>query len=203
MSSQVRTLRRDIVATAIPSGEPIRLSRGATVLIRQALGGTYTATTARGRLVRIDGQDADAIGEPPPARAPIGMVGDEAEPGGRLDRSLAASGSARAAPDASLEELAWLELRTCFDPEIPVDIVELGLVRSCTVTELPEGGQRIEVRFTLTAPGCGMGDVLRRDVEAKLARLPGVSAADVRLELEPPWNPSMMSEAARLALGFL
>jgi probable FeS assembly SUF system protein SufT len=97
----------------------------------------------------------------------------------------------------------WDQLRTCFDPEIPVNIVDLGLVYHCAVTPLSEGGHKAEVKMTLTAPGCGMGSVLQADAKSKIVALPGIAAVDVELVLDPPWNPSMMSEAAKLQLGML
>ena len=104
----------------------------------------------------------------------------------------------------SAEELCWDQLRTCFDPEIPVNIVDLGLVYKCSVTDLPDGaGRKVEVRFTLTAPGCGMGDVLREDIQKKLLAVPGIKEADVQVLFDPPWNMSMMSDAAKLQLGML
>ena len=99
--------------------------------------------------------------------------------------------------------MVWEQLRTCYDPEIPVNIVELGLVHSAEVTPLPEGGNRVSVRFTLTAPGCGMGDVLRQDIERKALGVPGVTEADVQVQLDPPWDMSKMSDAARLQLGLM
>src|SRR5262245_55268014 len=130
-------------------------------------------------MARVEGKDGDAIGEQP--------VTLEAE---------AASGK-------NVEELCWDQLRTCFDPEIPVNIVDLGLVYKCAVTERPEGGSRVDVSFTLTAPGCGMGDVLREDIKGKLLAVPGVQDADVQVLFDPPWNMSMMSDAAKLQLGMM
>ena len=101
------------------------------------------------------------------------------------------------------KEQVYEVLQNCYDPEIPVNIVELGLVYCCEVTPLAEGGNKVELRFTLTAPGCGMGDVLRRDIESKLRSVPGVIEADIQVVFDPPWNPSLMSEAAKLQLGLL
>ena len=102
-----------------------------------------------------------------------------------------------------MDQLVWDQLRTCYDPEIPVNIVELGLVQSAEAAELPEGGHKASVRFNLTAPGCGMGDVLRADIERKVLSIPGVKEADVQLQLDPPWDQSRMSDAARLQLGLM
>lgn len=177
---EARTLSRDVEVAAIPYGDKITLTAGATVYVTQALGGSYTAMTDHGYMVRIEGKDGDAIGEAvtaPPTEA-----------------SLA---------DKSLEQLAWDQLKTCFDPEIPVNIVDLGLVYKCEVAPLAGGGDRVTVHFTLTAPGCGMGDYLKRDVEQKMLTLPGVKETDVQVVLEPAWNQTMMSDAARLQLGLM
>jgi len=130
-------------------------------------------------MARVDGKDADAIGEE------IAAADDGASSG------------------KTPEELAWDQLRTCYDPEIPVNIVDLGLVYKCEVMPRPEGGNKAEVRFTLTAPGCGMGDVLKDDIRGKLLTVPGIDDATVEVMFDPPWNMSMMSDAAKLQLGML
>jgi probable FeS assembly SUF system protein SufT len=177
---EARTLARDLQVTVIPYGEKIPLTAGTTVYLTQALGGSYTAVTDLGYMVRIEGPDADAIGEQP-EQAP----------------------TAEELAQKPLEDLVWDQLRTCYDPEIPVNIVDLGLVYGCEVTPGPEGGQKVTVQFTLTAPGCGMGDYLKRDIESKVLGLPGVKEADVQVILDPPWDQSRMSDAARLQLGFM
>jgi len=164
----------------IPYGDRITLTAGTTVFVTQALGGSYTAMTDHGYLVRIDGKDADAIGEEP-VRA---MTAED-----RAGRTT--------------QELAWEQLKTCYDPEIPVNIVDLGLVYKCDVEAAAGDGERVKVEFTLTAPGCGMGDFLRHDVREKLLAIPGVKEADVQVVLDPPWDPSMMSDVARLQLGLM
>jgi probable FeS assembly SUF system protein SufT len=179
VTRETRTLSRDVEVAAIPYGDRIVLTAGTSVFITQALGGSYTAMTDHGYLVRIDGKDADAIGETP--IAPV---------------------TAESAAGRSTKELAWEQLRSCYDPEIPVNIVDLGLVYKCE-TEPLDGGEKVRVEFTLTAPGCGMGDFLRQDVEQKLLALPGVKAAEVQVVLDPPWDQSMMSDAARLQLGLM
>ncbi len=149
------------------------LSSGTRVRITQALGGSYTVATERGYLFRIEAQDADALGKAP--------------------------GEALAEPaEASLEERIWARLRTCYDPEIPINIVDLGLIYSC---EILEEGRRVEIKMTLTAPGCGMGPVLAQDVQQRIESLPEVETADVEVVFDPPWDQNMMSEAARLELG--
>ena len=177
------TLARDCEAIQIPSGTKMVLPAGTIVMITQSLGDTYTVTTDHGYMVRIAGKDADAMG---------------------LERSeSAAAASSTANSREELEKLVWDQLRTCYDPEIPVNIVELGLVYECKLTELPEGDYRVEIKLTLTAPGCGMGGVLAADAETKIRALPGIREASVEIVFEPAWNPSMMTEAARLELGML
>jgi len=175
-----RTLSRDIEVAAIPYGDRMPLAAGSTVVVTQALGGSYTVMTDRGYMVRVEGKDADAIGE-----------------------TRVEAPSEAALPNKPVQELAWDQLKTCFDPEIPVNIVDLGLVYECTVSPLESGGNKATVKFTLTAPGCGMGDYLKADVQQKLLSVPGIKDADVEVVLEPVWNQSMMSEAARLQLGLM
>ena len=172
------TTTRSIEATEIPSGIKIQIPEGTQLAITQSLGGSYTVLTPYGYMARVDGKDADAIGE-------------EVQ-----DPMAAAAGKTPG-------ELAWEVLKTCYDPEIPVNIVDLGLVYKCEVAPRPEGGNRAEVRFTLTAPGCGMGDVLKEDIRGKLLGVPGIADADVEVMFDPPWNMSMMSDAAKLQLGMM
>jgi probable FeS assembly SUF system protein SufT len=176
---EARTLSRDVEVAAIPYGDRITLTMGTTVFITQALGGSYTAMTDHGYLVRIEGKDGDAIGETPV----LPLTAEDTK--GR-----------------STQDLAWEQLKSCFDPEIPVNIVDLGLVYKCAVAPA-ESGEKVLVEFTLTAPGCGMGDFLRQDVQQKLLAIPGVAEADVQVVLDPPWDQSMMSDSARLQLGLM
>jgi probable FeS assembly SUF system protein SufT len=173
------TTTRDVEAREIPSGTKLSIPEGTPLAITQSLGGSYTVITPYGSLARIDGVDGDAIGQ-----------------------EVVTSAEA-AAEGKTIEELAWEQLKTCYDPEIPVNIVDLGLVYKCEATALPDGGNKVEVRFTLTAPGCGMGDVLKEDIKGKLLSLPDVREADVMVMFDPPWNMSMMSEAAKLQLGLM
>jgi probable FeS assembly SUF system protein SufT len=177
---EARTVSRDLDVTVIPYGEKIPLKQGVTVYITQSLGGSYTAMTDMGYMVRIEGKDADAIGE-----------------------TVQAGPSADDLAAKPLVDLAWDQLKTCYDPEIPVNIVDLGLVYSCEVEPSAAGGQKVVVRFSLTAPGCGMGDVLKTDIQGKMASLPGVTETDVDVSLDPPWDQSRMSDAARLQLGLM
>ncbi len=173
------TTTREIEASEIPSGTKIRIPEGTPLALTQSLGGSYTVITPYGYMARIDGKDADAIG-----------------------MEVAAAG-AGVDSGKSVEELCWDQLRTCYDPEIPVNIVDLGLVYKCEASALPDGGSKVAVSFTLTAPGCGMGDVLRGDIQGKLLAVPGVKEADVEVLFDPPWNMSMMSDAAKLQLGMM
>lgn len=175
-------LKRAVTATMIPYGGAVALPAGATVTITQALGGSYTVLTELGQMVRIEAKDADAMGL-------------EASP----------AGGAEAAPvpadRAGVEKAVWDQLKTCYDPEIPVNIVDLGLVFANEVTERADGGYKAAVKFTLTAPGCGMGGVLQKEIETKLAAVPGVKEIKADLVFEPVWDKAMMSEAAKLRLG--
>jgi len=172
-------LRRDCSAVAIPGGHPLALRAGSRVRIRQALGGRFVVVTSLGVVARVDGRDADALG----------LRAEDAAP------------AAAGAPPGSLQERVWRELRTCFDPEIPVNIVELGLIYGLNVVALGGGEHEVQIDLTLTAPGCGMGETLKAEIERKLLALPAVERATVRLVFDPPWDPGRMSEAARLQLG--
>lgn len=172
------TLARDVIGTLIPQGTKVELPTGATAHITQALGGSFTVQV-EGHLFRIEGKDGDAIGRE--ATKAVELPAD--------------------ASDEQIEKALWDQLKTCFDPEIPVDIVELGLVYECKLEPLPDGRRKAVVRMTLTAPGCGMGEILVNDVRSKIADLPGIAETDVQLVFDPPWNQSMMSETAKLATG--
>lgn len=176
------TLSRDCEAIVIPDGYQVKLPKGSQVNIMQSLGGDYTVSTTEGYMVRISGKDADALGKETPASPKAG---------------------APSTLEGPVEKLVWDQLKTCFDPEIPVNIVDLGLVYVCRITPLPEGENKAEVKFTLTAPGCGMGDVLKADIRSKILSVPGIKDVDVAVVVEPPWDPSKMSEAAKLQLGML
>lgn len=168
-------LTRDADATQIPSGIPHRLPAGTTVRLMQALGGSYTVLTDVGYMVRVDAKDADALG-------------------------LAPSASTADASQEFSEKLVWDKLKTVYDPEIPVNIVDLGLIYSCEIEPVAEGN-KIDIKMTMTAPGCGMSDVLKSDIQRKLWDLPGVKELNVEVVFDPPWHPGRMSEAARLQLG--
>lgn len=175
------TLRRDLDATAVPAGVPERLPRDSLVYITQAMGGSFTIYF-EGNLYRVAGRDADALGKEP--------VAAPALPAGATDEDFAV--------------LVWDQMRTVYDPEIPINIVELGLVYECRIERDPATGQRtVDVKMTVTAPGCGMGEILLEDVKEKIASLPTVAAVNVELVFDPPWNQGMMSEAARLEAGLL
>ena len=176
------TLTADVEAALVPVGDRVTLKAGERATVTQALGGSYTVVVG-GNMYRIDGKDSDALGKVEAAQ--------QATPAGVL------------AAREQVEEAVWAQLRTCYDPEIPVSIVDLGLVYECAVLPLEEQGSgwRVQVRMTLTAPGCGMGEYLAREVRQKLFAVPGVEEAEVELVWDPPWSREMMSEAARLELG--
>lgn len=174
-------LKRPCEGVMIPSGEKVTLAAGSKVWLTQALGGSFTIMTDHGHMVRIDGADHEALG---------------------LDGGAAAAETIVAAGGGDpVEERVWQQLHTCFDPEIPVDVVELGLIYDCRTEPLSGGGHRAIVRFTLTAQGCGMGEFLQQDIKKKLLAVPGVREADVALVWEPPWNQSMISAKAKQRLG--
>jgi probable FeS assembly SUF system protein SufT len=175
-------LQRDCEAVLIPYGTPVSLREGTEVFIAQALGGTVTVNV-NGNLARINGKDLDAIGMEPVA--PSFAANPSQDSDGPVDESL-----------------LWEQLATCYDPEIPIKIVELGLIYSLEVEPLPDSaGNRVSVQMTLTAPGCGMGEFLVEDVRSKLEQVPNVTEVVVDLVFDPPWDQSMMSEAARLQTG--
>jgi probable FeS assembly SUF system protein SufT len=172
-------LVRDCPAVLIPEGTPVTLEAGTEVYVTQALGGAVTVNV-NGNLARIAATDVDAIG---------------------MEAAKLPSGEARARDDGTVDlDLVWEQLSTCYDPEIPINIVELGLIYRCEVVPTP-AGNRVEIDMTLTAPGCGMGPILVEDVRAKVAQIPNVADVDVALVFDPPWSQDMMSEAARLETG--
>ena len=175
----------------IPSGERAVMPAGTEVRVLQTLGGNVTVQGDYGQLMRVDEKDTDALGADYLARTSRAPEAEPAAPPG-------------ATPEGSFDEArVWEQLRTVYDPEIPVNIVELGLVYACKATALPEGGQRVEIQMTVTAPGCGMGPVLVEDVRQKVQNVPGVKEADVQLVWDPPWDQSRMSDVARLELGWM
>ena len=175
-----RTLTRDCEAIQIPSGNKIILPAGTTVFITQSLGGSYTVATEIG-LARITADNTGALG-----------IENEAEKG---------EGSAAAGPVD--EKIIWSLLKTCYDPEIPVNIVDLGLIYDCKVTPRENAGAKVDVKMTLTAPGCGMGPTLAAEAKSKIESIPGVDEADVELVWDPPWNQAMISEAGKMQLGMI
>lgn len=172
-------LRRSCEVILIPSGEKISLETGTEVRITQALGGTYTITTENGLMARIGSEDIDALGVSP-----------------SQDKSKTATGK-------PISELVWDQLKTCYDPEIPANIVDLGLIYECKVIPAPDGRHNVDVKMTLTAPGCGMGASIAMDAKSKIAQVPGVKNVNVELVWDPPWNPGLMSEHAKQKLGLI
>lgn len=178
--SEPVVLKRDVKAIVVPAGMEIDLAKGALVYITQAMGGSFTIYH-EGNLFRIAGLDADALGKEP------------VEP-----PALSADAS-----DEEFEETVWTQMRGVYDPEIPVNIVDLGLIYSFDVQRNADGEREVKVFMTLTAPGCGMGEILVEDVRDKVSMIPTVATTEVELVFDPPWNREMMSEAARLELGVM
>lgn len=173
-------IEREVEAIQIPDGSRVTLPAGLRVLITQSLGGSYTVMTERGGMFRIEERNAEALGKE------------------------AAAGTSEADISRPLEDRVWDQLRKCFDPEIPVNIVDLGLVYDCEIqNEGTEAGATVYIKMTLTAPGCGMGPVLAQDVQGRIEGMPDVTRANVEIVLDPPWNQNMMTEAAKLQLGFM
>ena len=174
------TLSRACEVIEIPSGIRGTLPAGAIVRIMQSLGSGYTVATDRGYMYRVDAEDTDALGLSNAARAQAPVVRE----------------------GAFSNQMVWDQLKTVYDPEIPVNIVDLGLVYSCDVAPLEQGGNTVHIKMSMTAPGCGMGNVLKADVESKLSRLPSITEVHVEVVFDPPWHPGLMSDAAKLQLGF-
>jgi probable FeS assembly SUF system protein SufT len=171
-------LSRDCDAIQIPSGHPLVLPAGMSVVVTQSLGGTFTVATPGG-LARIEHKDADALGIDPQAAAEKIKV------------------------EGSTEQAIWDQLKLVFDPEIPVNVVDLGLIYDCAVSKKEGGKTAVNVKMTLTAPGCGMGPTIAADAKAKILSLEGVDEAEVDLVWDPAWNQAMISEAGKMKLGIL
>jgi probable FeS assembly SUF system protein SufT len=172
-------LTRDVNIVTIPDGNTGTLTKGQIVTIYQSLGDNYTVVTDHGHMVRIAGVDADALGKEPQQLHELSQEIDA----------------------AAVEKNCWEVMKTVYDPEIPVNIVDLGLVYECKVTPTENGLNDVHVLMTLTAPGCGMGPVIQSDVEKCIRALPGVAGVNVEVVLDPPWSREMMSEVAQLQLG--
>ena len=171
-------VKRDLEVITVPFGSKMPLPAGSQVRVTQAFGGNYTVVTDLGIMCRVEAQDADAIGQ------------------------IAPNAATQADANAPFDEKnVWERLRAVYDPEIPVNVVDLGLIYELKSQLLPEGGHRVEIKMTMTAPGCGMGEVLKRDVEQQTAAVPGVKQVHVEIVFEPQWSLEKMSEAARLQLG--
>lgn len=181
MLNQVVELKRDVTAVQIPSGDLLTLPEGERVYVTQILGGAYTVATDHG-LARISRENADALG---------------------VDLAESSSEISVLNENASLEERVWDALKCVYDPEIPVDIVNLGLIYDVTVIELENGMHHVAVKMTLTAPGCGMGPHLVLEAKDRIEALEGVEAADVEMVWDPPWNQNMVSEEGKMKLGLI
>ncbi len=178
VNKEVVYLNRDCMGLMVPSGARILLHKGTEVTITQALGNSYTVTIY-GNLARIDSKDADALGKA--AQNPLSDLPE----------------------NASVEDQVWAQLKTVYDPEIPVNIVDLGLVYQCGVKALPEGGHYVHVIMTLTAPGCGMGPVIAGDAKQRVLALPDVNDAEVEIVFAPPWVQGLRQDSAKLELGMI
>src|SRR5215469_12555361 len=178
MQGELIELKRECKAIEIPSGIERVLPAGSLVRISQFLGTSYTIITDIGFMCRVDGSDADALGLTPTS-----------------------TGEKAAAAGPFTEQMVWNELKTVYDPEIPVNIVDLGLIYECKITSDEQSKKKIEVKMSMTAPGCGMGNVLKADVERKLKQLPEVGDVSVEVVFDPPWHMGRTSEAAKLQLG--
>jgi probable FeS assembly SUF system protein SufT len=176
-------LTRDVEAAVVPVGTPVTLQKGEQAYITQSLGGTYTVVV-NGNMFRVEGKDADALG--------LEVARPSVRPAGVGPRKV-----------EDLEKEVWDQLKNCYDPEIPVNVVDLGLIYDCKLTPLAEGSHKADIKMTLTAPGCGMGPVIAQDVQNRLMRMEGIDEANVELVWDPPWNQAMMTEAAKLQLGLL
>ena len=180
-------LKRDVDAIQIPSGETVKLPIGTKVIITQSLGGTYTVATDFG-LARIQSKDIDALGIDPAAEE-------------KKNEPSSSSNIPESASD--LEQEVWAQLKNVFDPEIPVNIVDLGLVYDCRVVDTPEGKKRAEVKMTLTAPGCGMGPTIAADAQGRIMTIEDMDDAAVELVWEPAWNQDMISVEGKMKLGMI
>lgn len=179
-SSKKFTLPRDAAATVVPAGHTRVLAEGEKVTLMQALGATATVTDAEGEMLRLSPEDSIEFGFVDPEKLP--------KPGEAA---------------AFNEDQVWEAATTVFDPEIPVDIVQLGLVYKVTSSEVEGGGWKVDIDMSVTAPFCGMGDIMRKDLHDAVAALPGVVGVDVQMVFDPPWDVSRMSDVARLELGML
>lgn len=180
--NQEITLTREVDAIQIPSGDTINLPAGTPVVITQSLGGTYTVATSSG-LARISSTDADSLGIDTEAKE------EKAKETERLK-------------DAPVDEQVWHQLKQVYDPEIPVDIVNLGLVYDCTVDD-EDGKSIVNVKMTLTAPGCGMGPAIAADAQSRIMTVDSIDDARVELVWDPPWNQDMISEEGKMKLGMV
>jgi probable FeS assembly SUF system protein SufT len=178
-TSQPCQFERDCNVVMIPAGNEVTIPAGTVGYITQALGGSFTVFVD-GNLFRVAGVDADAIGKEPVAPPTL----------------------PENATEEDVERLVWEQIKTCYDPEIPVNVVDLGLVYSCEMRTNEKGEREVDVVMTLTAPGCGMGDILVEDVQSKISLVPTVNRVNVELTFDPPWSPEKMSEEARVHLGF-
>ena len=180
--SEMVALERDVEASIVPSGTRVTLQKGETATITQSLGGTYTVVL-NGNMFRIDAKDADALGKEP--------------------EQTPTQKASKPETEEDLEKQVWDQMKTCYDPEIPVNVVDLGLIYDCHIEELEPGSHKASVKMTLTAPGCGMGPVIAEDAKSKMCDVPGVGEANVELVWDPPWDQGMISEEGKMQLGLI
>lgn len=180
MSKEIVALKRECEATEIPSGRKMTFFEGTEVIILQTLGGSWTVMTHMGQMASIHGKDSDALGKPAPQQPEVTVEAGE---------------------NPSLEKLVWAQLKTCYDPEIPHNIVDLGLIYECKLSSVEESATKVDIKMTLTAPGCGMGEWLRQDVKNKVSSVAGIKECNVEVVFDPPWDRSMMHPALRRELG--
>lgn len=178
MSKEIVPLKRECKATEIPSGREMTFFQGTEVIILQTLGGAHTVMTHMGQMATIAGKDSDALGKEVP-QAPQVPASEEKD----------------------LNKQVWTQLKTCYDPEIPHNIVDLGLVYECNIAPITETANKVDIKMTLTAPGCGMGEWLRKDVQTKVSSIPGVQECNVDVVFDPPWSRDRMHPALRRELG--
>ena len=181
--NEPKTLSRDVEASIVPVGTKVTLQKGGLAHITQSLGGTYTVVV-NGNMFRIESKDADALGL-------------------KVQTQPASAATSGPVTQEQLEKQVWESLKTCYDPEIPVNVVDLGLIYDCHLTPSGANHYKADIKMTLTAPGCGMGPVLAQDVKNKLLALEAIDEANVELVWDPLWNQNMMTEAAKLQLGLM
>jgi len=178
-NGEIKTLNRDCKAIGIPSGNDVTLYEGTEVRITQALGGMFTVVTQQGVMASIQGKDADALGLEIPPEAAVQPNESDKE---------------------TVEKLVWEKLKSCYDPEIPHNVVDLGLIYECDIAETEKETYSVKIKMTLTAPGCGMGEWMKRDAETKIRSISGIHDCHIDIVFDPPWSPEKMNPVLRREL---